>query len=60
MFTRKLSLVHITKLSPNGIPEIRNIESCTINPLKDDTENKFEPQKGISGRRALVMLGLND
>ena len=55
-----VNLVHVSKHIPDGIPEVRDIESCKINPLKDDTENKFEPPKGISGTRAIVMLGLND
>ena len=38
----------------------QNIDSCTINPLKDNTGNRFEAQKGISGTRTLVMIKLND
>ena len=38
----------------------KNIDGCKINPLKDDTGNEFEAQKGISGTRTLVMIKLND
>ena len=60
MFTHQLTLVHISKAIPNGIPEVQNIESCTINPVKDDTGNEFEAHKVISGNRTLVMIKLND
>ena len=60
MFTHQLTFVHVSKPIPNGIPEVQNIESCTINPLKDDTGNEFEAQKGISGMRALFLLGRKD